>query len=155
MPVAFIPDIQVIKLNTAREEVWRYEGRILEQSAESIMIEAFFNGGSRPFHGINLVNGDRFIETYYFDRWYNIFEIHDLETDRLKGWYCNVTYPAEFQDGQLKYVDLALDLLVYPDGRLLVLDEDEFDELTLSESNKQKAREALKELMSIFEQKTY
>ncbi len=155
MPVAFIPDIQVIKLNTAREEVWRYEGRILEQSAESILIEAFFNGGSRPFHGINLVNGDRFIETYYFDRWYNIFEIHDLETDRLKGWYCNVTYPAEFVNGRVSYVDLALDLLVYPDGRLLVLDEDEFDELTLSESNKQKAREALKELMSIFEQKTY
>jgi hypothetical protein len=51
MPVAFIPDIQVIKSNTAREEVWLYEGRILEQSAESIMIEAFFNGGSRPFHG--------------------------------------------------------------------------------------------------------
>jgi hypothetical protein len=119
------------------------------------MIEAFFNGGSRPFHGINLVNGDRFIETYYFDRWYNIFEIHDLETDRLKGWYCNVNYPAEGVNGRVSYVDLALDLLVYPDGRLLVLDEDEFDELTLSESNKQKAREALKELMSIFEQKTY
>ncbi len=150
MPVAFTPDVQVIKLNTAREEVWRYEGRILEQSAESILLEAFFNGGSRPFHGINLVNGDRFIETYYFDRWYNIFEIHDHENDKLKGWYCNVTYPAEFEDGQVKYVDLALDLLVYPDGRQLVLDEDEFDELDLSASDKQKAREALEELISIF-----
>ncbi len=154
MPVTGTPDVQVIKLNTAREEVWRYDGWIVDQSADSILLEAFFNGGSRPFHGINLVNGDRFVETYYFDRWYNIFEIHDHETDTLKGWYCNVTYPVEFEDGQVKYVDLALDLLVYPDGRQLVLDEDEFDDLDLSERDKQKALEALEELISIFKHKT-
>ena len=30
---------------------------------------------------------------------------------------------------QIRYVDLALDLLVFPDGRQLVLDEDEFEAL--------------------------
>jgi predicted RNA-binding protein associated with RNAse of E/G family len=150
MSVVTPESILVLKLNAAREEVWRYDGRILDRTADSIRLEAFFNGGSRPFHGINLINGDRFIETYYFDRWYNIYEIHDRETDALKGWYCNVSYPAEFEDGQVSYVDLALDLLVYPDGRQLVLDEDEFAELTLSITDVNMARSALAELQHIF-----
>lgn len=145
--------IIVIKRDTSRKEVWRYDGRILERTENILLLEAFFNGGSRPFHGITLVNGDRFIETYYLDRWYNIFEIHDRETDALKGWYCNVTYPAEMVDGYISYVDLALDLLVYPDGRQLVLDEDEFAELTLSIDDQNKARAALVELQQIFVQK--
>jgi predicted RNA-binding protein associated with RNAse of E/G family len=153
MPVTDTDSIMVLKLNAAREEVWRYDGRILERTANSILLEAYFNGGSRPFHGINLVNGDRFLETYFFDRWYNIFEIHDRETDALKGWYCNVTYPAEFVEGRVSYVDLALDLLVYPDGRQLVLDEDEFAELTLSNNDMNMARSALAELQHIFYRK--
>jgi uncharacterized protein len=153
MPLTSPENILVLKLDTNRTEVWRYDGRILEHTAECLRLEAFFNGGNRPFHGINLVNGDRFVETYYFDRWYNIFEIHDRETDELKGWYCNVTYPAEFDDGRICYVDLALDLLVFPDGRQLVLDEDEFAELPLSQDDKRKSRNALLELQSIFTNK--
>lgn len=150
MPVTDTENILVLKLNTNHEEVWRYDGRVIERFPEGIKLEAFFNGGSRPFHGVMLVNGDRFIETYYFDRWYNIFEIHDRDTDVLKGWYCNVTYPAEMVDGQVSYVDLALDLLVFPDGRQLVLDEDEFDELILNENDTKKAREALRQLQLLF-----
>ena len=43
-----------------------------------------------------------------------------------KGWYCNVTTPASFDADGIRYVDLALDLFVHPDGRFTVLDEDEF-----------------------------
>lgn len=150
MPVTDTENILVLKLNTNREEVWRYDGRVIERSPEALKLEAFFNGGTRPFHGVMLVNGDRFIETYYFDRWYNIFEIYDRDTDILKGWYCNVTYPAEMEYGRVSYVDLALDLLVYPDGRQLVLDEDEFDELNLNENDSMKAREALRQLQDYF-----
>ena len=46
-----------------------------------------------------LRRGDRFIETYYTDRWYNIFEIHAREDDRLKGWYCNIAKPAVMEAG--------------------------------------------------------
>jgi hypothetical protein len=41
-------------------------------------------------------------------------------------------------------------LLVYPDGRQLVLDEDEFAELELSEADQQQARRALGELQALF-----
>ncbi|HVP21036.1 MAG TPA: DUF402 domain-containing protein [Anaerolineaceae bacterium] len=143
-------DIIVIKKNVEGQETWRYSGRVLERQAKWLRLEAFFNRPDTPFHGVLLANGDRFIETYYSDRWYNIFEIHDRRTDELKGWYCNVTRPAVIEPGQLSYVDLALDLLVYPDKRMLVLDEDEFARLPLDESTIRQARSSLDELIQLF-----
>jgi uncharacterized protein len=141
--------VLVLKLDTKQKETWRYTGNILVRTTNSILLEAYFNRPDRLFHGILLAEGDRFVEKYFSDRWYNIFEIHDRVTDGLKGWYCNVTYPAVFEDGQVSYVDLALDLLVYPDGRQLVLDEDEFEELHLNKTDSINARHALSDLQQL------
>jgi predicted RNA-binding protein associated with RNAse of E/G family len=46
---------------------------------------------------------------------------------------------------------LALDLLVYPDGGQLVLDEDEFIALPLSPAVRTAARQALAELRNHFQ----
>jgi uncharacterized protein len=145
-------DIIVRKLNLREEETWRYSGKVLERFANGLRLEARFNRPDLPFHGIVFGQDDRFVERFYSDRWYNIFEIHDRLDDHLKGWYCNVARPAVFRDGVVSYVDLALDLLVYPDGHQLVLDEDEFDALELSEEERQQCRESLKELQARFKQ---
>jgi len=84
---------------------------------------------------VTIEPGDRFIESYFGGRWYNIFEIHSAADDRLKGWYCNISRPAIFANGVLSAVDLALDLFVYPDGRTLTLDEDEFNALNLQNND--------------------
>lgn len=139
----------VVKMNIQREETWRYEGQILARDEKSLLIEAFFNREDLDFHGITLKRNDRFIERYYEDRWFNIFEIHDREDDHLKAWYCNVTTPAEFTPGKIAYVDLALDVLAYPDGKYRVLDRDEFDDLPLDEITRKKAFGALEELESL------
>jgi uncharacterized protein len=144
-------EVIVIKQNPKREETWRYKGKVLERTEDSILIEAFFNRPDKPFHGVLLAEGDRFVERYYTDRWYNIFEIHDKKTDELKAWYCNVTYPTIINDGEVIYIDLALDLLVYSDGHHLVLDEDEFLELNLGKEDEKKARQALNELIALFD----
>ena len=157
--------IIIIKRNIQGEETWRYEGSVLEQGSNFIKLEAFFNRPDILFHGILFKEGDRFIETYYTDRWYNIDEIHDCQDDQIKGWYCNITYPAVIQttfyprgaehstepdSRSVSYVDLALDLLVYPDGRQLVLDEDEFLDLPLIKEDAQQARSSLTELQALF-----
>lgn len=144
--------VNIIKLNTQHEEVWRYPGRIIARDLHSVLVEAFFNIDDRPFHGITLRTNDRSIERYYSNRWYNVFEIHDRDDDRLKAWYCNVTSPATFSQGKIKYIDLALDILVYPDGDYLILDEDEFDALDLDEYSRQKALQALDALKTIVEE---
>ena len=141
--------VTVIKLNPQREETWRYSGQVLSRDAESVLLEALFNRADLPFHGMLLRQGDRFLERYSTRHWYNIFEIHDREDDHLKGWYCNVALPAELDGDVVRYVDLALDLLVFPDGRRLVLDEDEFAALSLEEDVRQKARQALSELQAL------
>lgn len=140
----------VIKHNPQGEETWRYQGRLVERGEETIVIEAHFDRGDMEFHGMQLCKGDRFVETYYRQRWYNIFAIHDREDDHLKGWYCNIATPAVIEDSRILYRDLALDLLVFPDGRQLVLDEDEFADLSISEEKRAKARAALAELRTLF-----
>jgi uncharacterized protein len=143
-------EILVIKLNLDRQETWRYTGKVLRRWANAVLLEAHFNRDDVAFHGILLGRGDRFVEKYYTERWYNIFEIHDRSDDHLKGWYCNISLPAELQQDQVAYVDLALDLLVFPDGRQLVLDEDEFAELSLDVGMHQGALQALADLQNLF-----
>jgi len=146
-------NVVVVKQNTEHVETWRYEGKILKQKPNMVLLEAYFNRSDLPFHGIVLKRNDHFLELYFTDRWYNIFEIHDRDDDRLKGWYCNVTLPANREDGKITYVDLALDLLVFPDGRQLVLDEDEFEALEIPAKQKNSALQALEELKCIFKSK--
>jgi uncharacterized protein len=145
--------INIIKKNLDGQETWRYTGHVLERGDHYILLEAAFNREDTPFHGIVLKRGDRFVETFYSDRWYNIFEIYDREDDCLKGWYCNIGYPAEMDEKRVSYIDLALDLLVYPDGRQLVLDEDEFMDLPLTADVRQYALHALEDLQREFKQK--
>ena len=102
---------------------------------------------------IALNKGDRFLETYYDDRWFNIFEIRDKQDDSLKGWYCNVAAPAIIRPGEITFRDFALDLLVYPDGRQLVLDEDEFAELDCAPDERRQALEGLVQLQEQFRRK--
>jgi predicted RNA-binding protein associated with RNAse of E/G family len=148
-------EVHVIKQNSQGKEVWRYSGKVLCYTKTAILLEAYFNRSDLPFHGITLAEGDRFVEVYFSNRWYNIFEIHDKHTDGLKGWYCNVTAPAEFSNGTIAARDLALDLFVYPDGRQLILDEDEFADLELSEVENSHALTALQELQSLFKESAH
>ena len=132
--------VTVIKLNPAGEETWRYSGEVLARTDHTVLLQALFNRADTPFHGMVFKNNDRFVEIYYSDRWYNIYEIYDRDSGLVKGWYCNVSLPAEFQDGIIRFVDLALDLLVYPDGSQLVLDEDEFAALELEDGVRGKCK---------------
>ncbi|MEA3349217.1 MAG: DUF402 domain-containing protein [Chloroflexota bacterium] len=145
--------VTVIKQDARGRETWRYDGEVLRRSQGQITIEAYFGREVCDLHGLRMRRGDRFVETYFFDRWYNIFEIHDRGDDGLKGWYCNVASPAVFEKGVISYRDLALDVLVFPDGRQLVLDEDEFAALSICPDEREEAITALAELQGIFRQR--
>jgi hypothetical protein len=142
--------VTVIKRNHQGKEVWRYEGQILHCNPKGMLIEAFFNRDDLPFHGVIFKQHDRFEELYLRDHWFNIFAIHDRDTQELKAWYCNVTRPTIFKHHLIMYDDLALDLLVFPTGRKMVLDQDEFEELALSEREIVAAQAGLHELLSLF-----
>ena len=143
--------IKVQKKNPNGEVTYEYEGVLLNRDENSITLEALFDRADMPFMDVVFKTGDRFIEHYYTDRWYNVFEVQDRDDEKIKGWYCNVGKPAVIEDGILSYVDLALDLWVSTDGKQTVLDEDEFEALGLNEKLKAGALNGLDELKHLFE----
>jgi protein associated with RNAse G/E len=145
--------ITVLKKNLSGEVTWQYEGRVIRHEPNTVILEALFNRPDTPFMDVILKENDRFIETFYTDRWYNIFEIHDRDDGKIKGWYCNIGKPAVLEDGIVSYVDLALDLWISADGRQTVLDEDELDELELDDATSRQIYLALEELVEIFKTK--
>ena len=145
--------ITIVKQDHLGVEVIRYQGQVLMRTAAEIMIEAFFALEHAMMVDIPLLKGDKFLETYFTGHWYNIYEIHDRVSDHLKGWYCNVSYPAEISQSLVVFRDLALDLVVLPDGRQVVLDEDEFHKLVLSPDDRNNALAGLAALQDRFKEK--
>src|SRR5512138_30829 len=92
------PRIIVQKKNPAGEVTYQYEGVLMERDENSIKLEALFDRADMPFRDVVFKTGDRFVEYYYSDRWYNIFAIHDRDDGSVKGWYCNVGMPAVIED---------------------------------------------------------
>ena len=147
------PRLVVQKLLYDGSPSYRWVGQVLEQGPDFLLFGAVMETAGRDLGYVVFERGDVFYEYYYFDRWYNAFQIYSAAGE-LKGWYCNVTAPAIVTDDTLTFVDLALDLFVYPDGRQLVLDEEEFEDLattTYTPDHVAAARAALAELVRLAE----
>jgi protein associated with RNAse G/E len=139
-------EITVYKLDGSGREVWQYPATVLERAPDRIRLAADFNRDDMDLGYTTFARGDRFIETFYSDRWYNIFAVYTGEDGSLKGWYCNICRPAEISDTAVRCEDLTLDLWVTPDGESLVLDEVEFAASELSLEERTQGHEALWEL---------
>ena len=135
--------ITVHKLDETGREVWRYEGVVINRTPTSLTLEARFDRQDLEFKGVLLRRGDRFVETHYSDRWYNIFAIYDVDDDHHKCWYCNIARPARIEANHIYAEDLALDLIVTSDGEQIVVDEEEFVMLEISPEDRQQALETL------------
>jgi protein associated with RNAse G/E len=66
-------------------------------------------------------------EYFWLDRWFNVFRFHEPDGP-LRNFYCNLNMPPRFDGESLDYVDLDIDLIVWPDGNVITLDEKEFTE---------------------------
>jgi hypothetical protein len=127
-----------------------YTGELLERDDAHILLRALWPYPPRELGFVRFEPGDVFFEHHYSDRWYNIMRIHSADGAH-KGWYCNVTRPAVFGEDYVDSEDLELDLFVPPNRAApLVLDEDEFAQRRLDESDPaahDAARAALAELI--------
>ncbi len=141
--------ITVHKLDHNGIEKLTWSGEVLERDEARVTLEARFARERMELGYVTLTPGDRFVENFYADRWYNVFTIYDAADGRFKGWYCNITRPARFADGHIYSDDLALDYFVQPSGREFILDEDEFAALPLSPGEAASARAALAELRAL------
>lgn len=143
--------ITVRKILPDGSESMRYRGRVLERTARGVTIEAFFSRPDVPLPYVTFRTGDRLIERFYTDRWYNIFELYDVGGGHLKGWYCNIARPALIEADHVLWFDLALDVWISSAGDVLVLDEDEFAALELDDATRRAALAAVDDLKARFE----
>ena len=143
--------ITVVKLDPSGAEKIRYSGEIVEYTPDKVVIEATWTLPTKELGYTRFEPGDRFIEYYYTDRWFNIFDIFQANGVR-KGWYCNVTQPAQIDEQYIKQIDLFLDVWVNPTGEPLILDEDEFAvATTLNTIQRQGAQRGLQEILRMVE----
>jgi protein associated with RNAse G/E len=146
---AGMSDFTVYKCDHEGRVVWQYSGTVLERGADWVCLTAVFNGRESDMGLITFRRGDVFTEWFYADRWYNVFRIADGQTGALKGWYCNITRPAQIAADSVRADDLALDVFVTPDGQVLLLDEDEFAALNLAADEQAAAMHAVETLRDL------
>jgi len=141
--------ITVVKLNPLKEPKIQYRGEVVERLVHGVIIQAYWSQATKHLGYTTFEPGDRFIEYYYSDRWYNIFDIADANGMR-KGWYCNIAEPAVLFDERIEQVDLLLDVWVSPQGDPLILDEDEFAAATtLTDEQRSGAKQGLHTLLEL------
>jgi uncharacterized protein len=141
--------ITIYKLDENGRPIWHYAGRLIERTDHSVCIEAFFERDDVDLGFVVFARGDRFVEYFYSDRWYNVFAVYDGENGRRKGWYINVCRPAELGETAVHYQDLALDLWVEPDGRARLMDEEEYAALNLSVEDDAHCQAAVRQALAL------
>lgn len=142
--------ISIIKKNAGGQAVFQYEGEIIRQSDRGVLVSAVFGIPKVTEEAVDFLAGDVFHEYYLYEKWFNIYEVHIGNSGVIKAWYCNLCRPVTISTDQIAYEDLALDLLVYPDGRQSILDREEFRALHITGHERRMALEGLAELQNIF-----
>lgn len=132
-----------------------WQGGIVSQSADLIVVVGRFDANVEH-NDLGLIRrGTVSFEHFWTSRWYNIFRFHEPDGS-LRNYYCNVSMPPT-QDGDvLDYVDLDIDVVVWPDRRVEVLDRDDFERNALRFNYPQdvidSAEQSLVELLTLIEE---
>jgi uncharacterized protein len=137
--------ITISKLDHQGRPLFTYPGDVLFDDGNVLVARCVFAPQDTTRAGLTFSRGDILIECYYRQEPFNIFAVY-APTGSLKGWYCNVLEHTEFTDGSIGWADLALDLLVMPDGESIVLDGDEFEAIAPSAAQRERARAAVETL---------
>jgi predicted RNA-binding protein associated with RNAse of E/G family len=121
-----LSEITVTLLKPGKHTTVTYTAELLRIDPGHVLIHARWERPRLDLGYVAFDPGDHFYEHFYTERWYNIFELRG-EAGALKGWYCNITRPAQIDGATIISEDLELDLFVAPDRkRILRLDLDEF-----------------------------
>ncbi|HLM01321.1 MAG TPA: DUF402 domain-containing protein [Pyrinomonadaceae bacterium] len=155
------PNSSLITINSRKfdgriHRTWQAE--LLEETAEFyLFVGEFVSEVKHPKLGV-IRRGTISYEYYWKNEWYNVFRFHDPGGD-LRNFYCNVNRPPSFENGVLDYIDLEIDVLVWSDFSLEILDLDEYEEtareFNFSDEIKYKVDESLNKLLEMIKQRQF
>lgn len=119
--------LTAIKLRDDGSEAARWPTQVVAGPHGWVVVDTAWQGGHLDLGYMVWENGDVFREYYAVDAPYNAFAVFAPE-GRFKGWYCNISCPCEIDGDTLSWRDLYVDIILLPDGKVLVEDEDELAE---------------------------
>jgi protein associated with RNAse G/E len=128
--------------------------RLLADDNDCIVLEGIFESAvEHPQLGL-IAEGTRSVEYFPRERWFNVFVFYN-PSGPLRNFYCNVSLPFEYHGDRIDVVDLDLDILVWPEGAVELLDEADFVQncelLHYPEEVKQGALNAVAELRRLID----
>ena len=138
--------VRVYKYDGREHRTWR--ARLAEQVGPLIVLDAVFAEAVEHDLLGQIESGTISKEFYWLDRWYNVFRFSDR-------FYCNVTDPPAFDGSTLTYIDLDIDILVEQDFSYRILDFEDFETYPYPVEVKQKAGQAVAELISLVEARSF
>jgi len=143
--------IEHVKLDG--EVILLSEGEIIEispQERKLTLKRTKYKGGGK-YNGLNLPKelGDYAITEIKEGDWV-CKHTYYRQDGRLVGEYYNVNTPVEFYPDKIRYIDLEVDVVSWPDGRISVIEEELLQEKLrlgyLSEKLAEKAKKVAEEL---------
>lgn len=144
--------VTVYKRDHNGNDVFNYPMTVTAKGDNWIRVEGHFNIPKTYDLGLfTIKNGDRSIEWFYPNRYYNIFRIYDGDSEIIKGYYCNITRPIIITESGITADDLELDILVSSAGQIVLRDEDEFNALNLPDNEHQQALQAVEQIRNLVE----
>ncbi len=142
--------VEVSKLGADGELIFAYPARLIWERDGARLVEGVFNIESVAVGKLHFRRGDHALEWYSERQWYNLLQVYEQDSGQVKAWYWHICLPAIFTENKIRWSDLALDLLVYPDGGMELLDQDEFAELALDWRIRAACWRALQEVIQLF-----
>ena len=107
------------------------EGEILEKDfgqKKLVLRRSRFKGRSKyDGLGIEKREGDYAVSEIQESLWY-YRHTYFRNDGTLIGRYININTPVEFYPDRIRYVDLEIDVVQMPDGRVFVTDEEDLEE---------------------------
>jgi uncharacterized protein len=97
-------------------------------------------------------------EYYWKKDFFNVFVFYEPYGE-FRNYYCNLNLPPEFHNDVLDYVDLDIDILVWGDFSVEILDMDEFEahaeKFKYPTELQNKVKDTLDEILQMIEQRQF
>jgi len=116
--------INALKYDGELRRSW--EAGLIREGPDLIVAVGVFEQSVRH-NDLGLIQkGTVSFEYFWPGRWYNVFRFAGPDGG-FRNFYCNIAMPPRVHGDVLEFVDLDIDLVVWPDGHREVLDLGEFE----------------------------
>jgi protein associated with RNAse G/E len=144
------------KFDGSIHKTWK--ANLIERNESLLIFVGEFEKEIKHIHLGVIGRGTISYEFYWLGGWFNVFRFHERDGS-LRNFYCNINLPPKFENNILDYVDLDIDVLVWKDFSIEILDTDEFAENSkkydYSLEIKNKTNQSLKKILELIENRAF